>query len=415
MNSSRNNFGIRFLCHNIPNVLSANFNWILGFRIQNTSERVLYFHSHSSFYSTVTNDKNLKISILRDGSFVANALVYNDCIDHGQCETIFFPFHTGDEGECHLQIAVTEHRYELPVYRSGIIFSRIIRVKRNSFTTYLKRKLIYGWFDFLYSELPLILKRLQYRYNKAIYYYFSQNNGSGKTNIEQLKSINRQVAFREKQVRKLKLNSLPSYIGIDTTLRCNLKCKSCFRNHLKIDLNSKSDMPDYILNQLIQELFPTAYTVNLSSGGEPLLSRHKDKILDACGKYQVFLSLTTNGTLLKGNDFLKRIASVLHHIEISFDSSSPELFEALRSGASYKDILQNTKNLAKIRAALPTPRFNMGFSMTLFRENLEEIVDVMHIVSDVGGNFLRTDIGVVFNKADLHRSVLNCPELYNEI
>jgi MoaA/NifB/PqqE/SkfB family radical SAM enzyme len=129
----------------------------------------------------------------------------------------------------------------------------------------------------------------------------------------------------------------------------------------------------------------------------------------------VCLSFTTNGTLLQGDDFLKKLASVLHYIEISFDSASPELFEKLRSGASYEGILQHAIRLGEIRRSVPDPKFNFGFSMTLFRENLKEIPDVLRIVAEVGGNFLRTDIGVIFSKRDLHRSVLTCPGLYNEI
>jgi MoaA/NifB/PqqE/SkfB family radical SAM enzyme len=64
---------------------------------------------------------------------------------------------------------------------------------------------------------------------------------------------------------------------------------------------------------------------------------------------------------------------------------------------------------------LPEPKFNMGFSMTLFRENLEEIPDVLRVVADVGGNFLKADIGVVFSKSELPQSVLTCPERYDEM
>src|SRR5579864_5135770 len=123
------------------------------------------------------------------------------------------------------------------------------------------------------------------------------------------------------------------------------------------------------------------------------MSPYMDKILDACAAYQVYLSLTTNGTVMRGDDFIKKLASVVHHIEISVDSVTPERFKAFRSGASYQKVLQNASKLGAIRRALPEPKFNLGFSMTLFRENLEEIPDVLRVLADVGGNFLKAAIG----------------------
>jgi len=189
----------------------------------------------------------------------------------------------------------------------------------------------------------------------------------------------------------------------------------CFRQYVDINFNLKPDMSADTLDQLISELFPTALTLNLSTLGEPLITKHIEKILKACSDYQVYLSITTNGTLLKRDDFIKKLASVLHYIEISFDSAYPERFETLRCGASYEGVLQNAAKLGAIRRGLPNPKFNLGFSMTLFRENLTEIPDVLRIVSEVGGNFLKTDIGVIFSKGDWQQSILTCPEVYNEI
>jgi len=410
-----NSYGIRFLGHNIPRVLPANFSSIFGFRIQNTLNNTLYFQSHASFYGTVVNDNSFKINVFLDGNFLINALILNDCIHSGQSATLFFPFQTKGEGECRLQIIMAGQNETRPMDHGYILLDKVVRVKGNSSGFNLRPQFKCGWFKLLYSEVPIQLKRLQFRFLKARYYLFHHGTSSKRTILKQLKDINRQLAFMEKQVRKLKVASLPCYLGIDTTSRCNLRCKSCFRNYVDIDFNAKPDMSDNMVNQLIKDLFPTAYTVNLSTIGEPLLSRHMEKILNACIEYQVSLSLTTNGTLLRGDDFLEKLASVLHHIEISFDSSSPGLFEKLRSGASYGEILQNVINLEKIRRTLPGPKFNLGFSMTLFRENLEEVPDVLRIISEIGGSFLKTDIGVVFTKRDLHRSVLNDPDLYNKI
>ena len=99
------------------------------------------------------------------------------------------------------------------------------------------------------------------------------------------------------------------------------------------------------------------------------------------------------------------------------DSVRPERFKAFRSGALVREGPQERqRSWGPFGRATPEGgKFNLGFSMTLFRENLEEIPDVLRVIADVGGNFLKADIGVVFSKNDLHQSVTTCPELYNEM
>ena len=115
------------------------------------------------------------------------------------------------------------------------------------------------------------------------------------------------------------------------------------------------------MDSLIKTLFPTAYTLNISTVGEPLLSDHMEKVLKACTEYRVSLSLTTNGTLLRGERFLEKLGSVLNYIEISVDSASPVLFEKLRTGASYSEVIRNSKNLGEIRRKRPEPKLAWVF------------------------------------------------------
>ena len=109
------------------------------------------------------------------------------------------------------------------------------------------------------------------------------------------KQINRELAFTEKQVRKSRVASLPCYLAIDTTAKCNLECKMCFRSYVDVDYNATPDLPVEILDCLIDDLFPTAITLNLSALGEPFMSPYMDKLLDACAAYQVYLSVTRTG------------------------------------------------------------------------------------------------------------------------
>jgi MoaA/NifB/PqqE/SkfB family radical SAM enzyme len=410
-----NTFGLTCLGHNIPPTVREGSSTICAVRVQNTRDRSAHFQSHASFYATPINDTRYHLSVHVDGLFVKPVLVHNDCLRPGERATLYFPFHAGEAGEYRLQLVIAEQHAD-PVSRNGIaLLETRLQVTQDPVGFDVCQQIHRGLFTLLHTEVPIRVKALQrYFYQKKVGLWRQDAAGKKKT-LGQYKEINKELAFMEKQVRKGRVASLPCYLAIDTTSKCNLDCKMCFRSYVDVDYNATPDLPVEILDRLIDELFPTAITLNLSTIGEPLMSPYIDKMLEACAAYQVYLSVTTNGTVMRGDDFIKKLASVLHHIEISVDSVRPERFRAFRSGASYQKVLHNAARLGAIRRALPEPKFNLGFSMTLFRENLEEIPEVLRVVADVGGNFLKADIGVIFSKNELPQSVLNCPELYNEM
>jgi MoaA/NifB/PqqE/SkfB family radical SAM enzyme len=410
-----NPYGIACLGHNIPRVVRDGSSTMCAVRVQNTRDRSVYFQSHASFYATPIKDTRYHLSVHVNGVFAKPVLVHDDCLRPGERATLYFPFHAGEPGEYRLQLVIAEQHAD-PVSRRGIaLLEANLQVTPHRPGFDAGQRIRRGLFTLLHTEAPLRAKSLQrYFYGKKVGLWRQDAAGRQKT-LAQYKKINCDLAFMEKQVRKERVASLPCYLAIDTTSKCNLDCKMCFRSHVDVDYNATPDLPAEILDRLIAELFPTAITLNLSTIGEPLMSPYIDKILDACEAYHVYLSFTTNGTVMRGDDFIRKLASVVHHIEISVDSVTPARFKAFRSGASYQKVIQNASKLGAIRRALPEPKFNLGFSMTLFRENLAEIPEVLRVVADVGGNFLKTDIGVIFSRDQLPQSVLSCPESYNEM
>jgi MoaA/NifB/PqqE/SkfB family radical SAM enzyme len=384
-------------------------------RVRNTRDRDVHFQSHASFYSTPIKDTRHHLSVHVNGVFAKPVLVRDDRLRPGERATLYFPFHADVAGEYRLQLVIAEQHAD-PVARTGTaLLETSLRVTRDRVGIDVGARVRRALFRLWHTELPIRVKALQrYLYKKKMDVW-CRDAVSKRTTLGQYKDSNRDLAFMEKQVRKGRVASLPCYLAIDTTSKCNLECKMCFRSYADVDYNSVPDLPAEVLDRLIDELFPTAITLNLSTIGEPLMSPYMDKILDACAAHRVYLSVTTNGTMMRGDEFIRKLTSVLHHIEISVDSVKAERFKAFRAGASYQKVLQNAAKLGTIRRALPDPKFNLGFSMTLFRENIEEIPEVLRVVADVGGNFLKADIGVVFSKGELSQSVLNCPELYNEM
>ncbi|HEX5216063.1 MAG TPA: radical SAM protein [Vicinamibacterales bacterium] len=349
-----------------------------------------------------------------DGAFVKPVLVPDDRLRPGQRATLYFPLRADESGSHRLQLVIAEHDAD-PVLRTGAPLLEIDLVVARGAGLDVRHRAYRGLFNLWHTELPIRVKALQRAFYRNKLAAGREEPSARTRTMSRFKEINRELAFMEKQVRRLRVASLPCYLAIDTTSKCNLECKMCFRGFADLDYNTTPDLPAAVLDRLITELFPTAITLNLSTIGEPLLSPYLDKILDACAAHHVYLSITTNGTVMRGDDFIRKLTSVLHHIEISVDSLQPERFKAYRSGASYQKVMQNTAKIGAIRRSLPDPKFNLGFSMTLFRDNMHEVPEAIRVIADLGGNFVKADIGVIFSKADWPQSVLSCPERYNDI
>jgi len=407
-------FGVVCLDHNIPPVVLRGTSIMCAVRVVNTRDRDVHFLSHNSFYATPVRDTRYHLSIHVNGRFAKPLLVPADRLESGQRATLYFPFHADDAGDCRVQVVIAEQHAD-PVMRTGVPLLEVSLTVTEARVGFDVGQVRRGLFDLWHTELPIRLKTWQQRFYKRKLDLWREDPASRRRTMGRYKEVNRDLAFMEKQTRRLRVASLPCYLAIDTTSRCNLECKMCFRSYTDVDYNAKPDLPAEVVDRLIAELFPAAITLNLSTVGEPLMSPYIDQILDACTAHQVYLSFTTNGTVMRGDDFIRKLTSVLHHIEISVDSVKPDAFKAYRSGASLQKVLQNAAKLGAIRRSLPDPKFNMGFSMTLFSDNLDEVPEVIRVVEDIGGNFLKADIGVIFAKADWPQSVLTCPERYNEV
>lgn len=167
---------------------------------------------------------------------------------------------------------------------------------------------------------------------------------------------------------------------IHLTERCNLRCKYCYENKKKKEIDFKNIQ--YLIDNEIKE--KSKYVVLNFYGGEPLL--RKDLIYDTIAyikskksKTKFYFGMTTNGTLLddkfiqciKQNNFL--------HVAYSFDGKKETqnlnritvngegTFEIVESNA--KKLLNNYQNVI---AMVVVTRNNIN----MLKDNIEYLIEV---------------------------------------
>jgi MoaA/NifB/PqqE/SkfB family radical SAM enzyme len=151
----------------------------------------------------------------------------------------------------------------------------------------------------------------------------------------------------------------PFYIQLELTRKCNFKCKYC---NIYSNKEAKETLSLEAIKNIIDKVENDCCFINLE-GGEPLLRKDLREIIEYIQKKDgIFLSLTTNGSLIKNriNDLKKMDA-----IGISLDG--PEFVQDKHRGKGSFDKVIEAMKIIKDEKIL------LGVSTVLTKYNINHI------------------------------------------
>jgi pyruvate-formate lyase-activating enzyme len=130
--------------------------------------------------------------------------------------------------------------------------------------------------------------------------------------------------------------SFPSQILMDITEICNLACVHCPHPSFKESAHYGARHLDRQLNEkMVEEVRQhgqgvTQY-IRYASNGEPLVHPHAYDMLDEAVKHSgVYVTLTTNGTIMNEARTTRLLDAGVHMIDISIDAFRPETYARIR-------------------------------------------------------------------------------------
>lgn len=179
------------------------------------------------------------------------------------------------------------------------------------------------------------------------------------------------------------LESLPVSLYVDINLKCNLRCPSCHRNHPQYEGYDWPTMPLETFERIASDLFPTAYRVMLTGGGESLVHRDIDRILELCGRYGVYTTIVTNGTTVNR----KRALLLAHagmYVGISVDGATKETFERLRYPARWERFLKCLQTIQEVREEVGNIEFFPHLQVVVQEGNVAELPGFIDLASEHG-------------------------------
>ncbi|MBZ0255460.1 radical SAM protein, partial [bacterium] len=137
---------------------------------------------------------------------------------------------------------------------------------------------------------------------------------------------------------------------------------------------------------IASQLFPYIESLHLGIGGEPTIHPHFTPFLRIAHEAGVRIELTTNGTMLNHDNIAEACARYVSSIQISIDGVCKKTVERIRNGVKWEQLLDGIKNVVKWKNAITNSSLLIGFNITLMRENIRQLPDLVVLAHDLGVN-----------------------------
>ena len=185
----------------------------------------------------------------------------------------------------------------------------------------------------------------------------------------------------EVEARGETVPGLPDELYIETTNRCNLKCRTC-PQYWGMD----EDAADLTLDQVrrILDWFPDVKRVVLHGIGEPLLNRRLPEIIAAVKRRGAYALFNTNGLLLRGGMADAIAASGLDELRVSVDAAAPETYALVRGADGFDRIVQNLRAFAEVKLRKQATNPKVSLWITGMKTNVRELPALVELARDIG-------------------------------
>lgn len=139
--------------------------------------------------------------------------------------------------------------------------------------------------------------------------------------------------------------NLPTHIIVELTNVCNLKCVMC--------PSPKQDRAKGYLNketfiELINQVKGKIEVIDFDLYGEILINPDYDWYISYAKKHNLKTSVSTNATFLNKDHSERLIKSGLDFLIISIDDENLNGYNAIRKGADFQTIIENTKQFLRM-------------------------------------------------------------------
>jgi radical SAM protein with 4Fe4S-binding SPASM domain len=224
--------------------------------------------------------------------------------------------------------------------------------------------------------------------------------------------VNTALNLAEYLAQRPFLRSMPQRIDIVLTKACNLACTFC------VDYETPGAKRVSIENftKIGAQLFPTARSVSICSGGEPYLHKGLEDLLRFVKRYRVATWVLSNGMLLRED----RMRTIIREDLITAQGFSVDGFEAatvekIRVGATLPTVLDNIRMVLRVREEERKRYPSIVIRYALMRSNIEELPAAVERWGEMGISAIDSNYLAVCNGIDHQESLFFHQELMERV
>ena len=228
-------------------------------------------------------------------------------------------------------------------------------VKSLSFENLLERIVGFETYN-LDSEDKKIVRKIVFQMEStgSLPSWWSEQESSYLSKISSKEKSIKYVIFRYKfrtfPIDRVSTN-FPLYVLLEPVSACNLRCPFCFQTDPDFTRKPYAGIMDMSLfKRVIDECEENGTgAITLASRGEPTLHPKFTEMLDYAANKFFELKINSNGTRLTDEICHSIFKNGVNDVVLSIDTEQKELFEKLRLNANFDEVVENVKNLYRIR------------------------------------------------------------------
>jgi radical SAM protein with 4Fe4S-binding SPASM domain len=182
-----------------------------------------------------------------------------------------------------------------------------------------------------------------------------------------------------------RLLSLPRYVQIEPTNRCNQLCVMCPRqSQMDVPLGDMNfEQFKYILDRIF-----TIQNLQLNGLGEPFLNKDIIKMIKLADQRGINVSINSNLGVVNKQMAEEIVKSGLKLLKVSFDSADPVVYQEIR-GASMPQMIQGLNHIVAARQARGLKKPIINFNSIIMTRNRANLVDILKFAEQAGVDAVR--------------------------
>ena len=191
----------------------------------------------------------------------------------------------------------------------------------------------------------------------------------------------------------------PYSATIEPTNRCNLKCPECPSGlgilTRPLGLISLEEFENYV-----KKISDTVFYLQLFFQGEPLINNNLDKFIEIAHKYKMYVSISSNATILTEDKAKKLIDAKIDKIIFSIDGMDEETYQIYRVGGSFEKAFNGFLTMLELKNKNKTRYPYIEFQFIVMKQNEHQIKKVLKLKELKGLNKVTLKTMQVYSKQD---------------